>query len=114
MSNPCWGTIVELKNQQYLNITGTSYDTELQTLLEAITDRAVLYIDDEDLDETAYSPSLSLIRAILLQATYEWRRKNDIGLSSQTFPDGSVNKYDVSEWLSEVKKILDRIKRYNI
>lgn len=52
-----------------------------------------------------------LRRAILRQITYAFRRRNDPGLSSVTFPDGSVSKYDMGQWLPEVEATLDRYRR---
>jgi hypothetical protein len=114
MPTPMWGTVTELKGSQYLGITVNTYDIPLCVLLESITERAINYIDDADLDENTYVPDLSLTRAILMQATYEWRRRNDLGLTSMTMPDGSINKFTVDGWLPEVKKIIDNYRRLNI
>lgn len=47
-----------------------------------------------------------LKRAALLQATFDFRRRKDIGLSSVTMPDGSVNVESPASLLPEVKSIL--------
>jgi len=50
-------------------------------------------------------------RKIVKQTNYEFRRRNDAGLSSVTFPNGTINKYQIDEWLPDVKAELDRRRR---
>lgn len=46
--------------------------------------------------------------AIRTQVVYKIRRREDIGLSAIAFPDGSVQKRNIDEFLPEVKNVLDR------
>jgi hypothetical protein len=46
--------------------------------------------------------------AICQQVVYEWRRRNDPGLSSVSLPDGTINKMQIDEWLKAVEKTLLR------
>jgi len=55
-----------------------------------------------------------LRRAILQQIAYEFRRRKDPGLTSVTFPDGSINKFSINEFLPSVEKILDRYRRVRV
>ena len=47
-----------------------------------------------------------LKRACLMQTVYDFRRRNDLGLSSVSMPDGSVSIYQPARFLSEVEAIL--------
>jgi len=53
----------------------------------------------------------ALRRKLLKQITYEFRRRNDPGLSSVAAPDGTVQKFDVGEWLKDVEAELERRRR---
>jgi hypothetical protein len=52
-----------------------------------------------------------LQQAVCTQVAYEYRRRNDPGLQAVAFPDGSVQKLDVGEFLSSVKNSLLRYRR---
>lgn len=55
-----------------------------------------------------------LKRALVKQVVYAFRRRKDIGLSSIRFPDGSMDKFSMDEFLPEVKSVLDRYRRLSI
>ena len=46
--------------------------------------------------------------AVRTQAAYEFKRRRDIGLESVSFPDGSIQKVNLGEFLPEVKAVLNR------
>jgi hypothetical protein len=52
-----------------------------------------------------------LQQAVCTQVAYEYRRRNDPGLQVVAFPDGSIQKLDVGEFLSAVKNTLLRYRR---
>jgi hypothetical protein len=52
-----------------------------------------------------------LQQAVSTQVAYEYRRRNDPGLQAVAFPDGSIQKMDVGEFLSSVKTTLLRYRR---
>jgi hypothetical protein len=53
----------------------------------------------------------SLRRKLLKQVSYEFRRRNDPGLSAVSYPDGSVQKFALDEWLPDVEAELLRRRR---
>lgn len=57
---------------------------------------------------------VSLRRKIVKQAAYEFRRRKDMGLSSVRYPDGSVEKYMIDEWLPDVEMELKRRRRISL
>jgi len=93
-----------LKSETFLNKTDTSDDEELSFMLQSIVEQAVDYCDVTTLDYD----NATLTRAIAKQCAFEWRRKKDLGLSSIVYPDGTVSKFEVGEWLKEVRSVLDR------
>jgi hypothetical protein len=113
MANPNWVDVDTLKSKLYADITGDTYDDLLTDLGEQITDRMLSlldrpsWIDEED-------PPLELIRAALIQANYEWRQRQSPGLSSVQYKDGNISKYQVGEFLDEVKSVIMRNRKYTL
>jgi hypothetical protein len=71
--------------------------------------RIVRVTYDGGYEEDDYPPSLR--RKLLKQVSYEFRRRNDPGLTAVSYPDGSVQKYTLSEWLPDVEAELLRRRR---
>lgn len=100
-------TIAVLKSEAYLNITDSSRDSLLQSLIDDIIKEAIDVLNDDTIIDKDTLPA-SLERKLYKQCAYEWRRKGDLGLSAQVFPDGNVNKLTLAEWLSDVRDALER------
>jgi hypothetical protein len=60
-------------------------------------------------EEDAYP--LDLRRKLLKQVAYEFRRRSDPGLSAVSYPDGTVSKFAIAEWLEDVEAMLSRKRR---
>jgi hypothetical protein len=71
--------------------------------------RNVKIIYDGGYDEDDYPASLR--RKLLKQVSYEFRRRSDPGLSAVSYPDGSVQKFAIGEWLPDVEAELLRRRR---
>lgn len=52
-----------------------------------------------------------LKRALIRQISYAFRRAKDLGLMAVTYPDGTISKFDIGEWLPEVERVLNRYRR---
>ena len=73
----------------------------------AITDTAIGISGISTVTETVLlEVPDDLAFACLLQTTFVFRRRKDIGLSSVSMPDGSINTIFAAELLPEVKRIL--------
>lgn len=108
-----WTTVAIVKSIEYLDIASeTSFDTDLTRLIEEVTARMIDYLDNDDISDSAGNDILK--HACAVQVAYEWRRRKDVGLSSKTYPDGSVSKYEIQEWLPLVKQVLDREKEWAV
>ena len=102
-------TLARVKSKLYTNIDTADYDTELQELITSVSSAAIEYLDNPDITTAAdFTPGIE--RKLCVQISYEFRRRHDAGLSSVSYPDGSVQKYDIGEWLPDVKNVLMRKK----
>lgn len=96
------------KNGQYINRTDTTADTEIQTLINDVSQRAVTYMDRET-DYTMATCPADVSDAVCKQVTAEYIYRDSIGTSSKSYQDGSSDKKETDEgWLPEVKAVLDR------
>jgi hypothetical protein len=109
---PNWAPLATLKGPMYLNLKDTDAvrDAELVKLGQMVTDEMISWLDNDNIDKSA--PPLSLQRACLEQCCYEWKQRATPGLQSVTMQDGNVNKYQIDEWLKNVKHILERHKYF--
>ena len=71
--------------------------------------RIVKVIYDGGYAENDYPTALR--RKLLKQVAYEFRRRSDPGLSAVSYPDGSVQKFAIGEWLPDVEAELLRRRR---
>lgn len=67
---------------------------------------------DGGYDATSFPKDLR--RKLIKQIVYEFRRRNDPGLQTVQFPDGSISKFSMDEWLDDVRSVLDRFREIEI
>jgi len=101
-------TLTNLKGAAFLNIATKDSDLALQAIMDDILVQAINFMENEDITVDTVDTFPDVCRALLKQCAFEWKRRNELGLSSVSFPDGSINRYDIGEWLPEVEKIVDR------
>ena len=111
MAVPNWATLSVLKGPMYLSLkdTDSARDAELTRLGQMVTDQMIDYLSNPDIDPSA--PSLQLQRACLEQCCYEWKQRATPGLQSVQMQDGSINKFQINEWLKNVEQIMRRAAR---
>lgn len=108
-------TLSKVKSAQYTNLpSDSSFDVELETLIEDISQRAEAHLDHAVPYADITEVPKSINDAIAKQVAYEFRRRKDTGLSSVSFPDGSVNKFDTGEWIKGVEQTLNGARRIKI
>ena len=112
MSTPNWADVPTLKSPMYLELTtvDATRDAALLLLGQMITDSMITYIDDPTLPVN--NPPLALRRAALKQCCFEYKQRATPGLTSAQYQDGSINKYQAGEFLTEVEQIMKRYKRF--
>lgn len=116
----------------YVNVSNLTFSVDGTELVEGRTEEYVLYpeigvvkcstedgfaeglriitaVYDGGYAEDSYPTSL--YRKLIKQMAHEFRRRKDSGLSSMTHPDGSVQKYTIDKWLSDVQRELNNHKR---
>jgi len=71
--------------------------------------RNVKVVYDGGYEENDYPKALR--RKLLKQVSYEFRRRSDPGLSAVSYPDGTVQKFAIGEWLPDVEEVLLRRRR---
>lgn len=116
----------------HVNISNLTFSVDGTALVEGRTQEYVLYPEEGKVKcstEDGFSEGLRIITAVydggyaeddyptslrrklIKQMAHEFRRRKDSGLSSLSHPDGSVQKFSIDKWLSDVKAELDRRKR---
>jgi len=106
-------TLSRLKSKLYLDIDNDTYDNDILELINSMTVQAISYMNNDEI-KSKDDFTEEIERKLCIQINYEFRRRHDPGLSSVTFPNGNVNKYDTHEWLPDVKKVLLRHKPLSI
>jgi hypothetical protein len=96
-----------LKSKQYLDLSKIDFDTAIDQLILDVTAQAIDYICSDDITVATDFDSATE-RALCKQIAFEFKRRNDIGVSSVTAPDGSITRQQDEEWLTEVRAVLDR------
>lgn len=101
-------TIGNLKSVSFLNIPTKDTDVALQAIMDDILDQVLNFMENPDITTTTINQFPDVCRALLKQCAFEWKRRDSLGLASISFPDGSINRYDIDEFIPEAEKIFDR------
>ena len=111
MSNPNWADLTVLKSKMYLDLSSVDADRDaaLELLGEHVTARIILSLNNSSIDDT--EPPIPLNQACLRQCCYEFKQRGTPGLSSVQYTDGSISKFQVSEFLAEVESILKKYRK---
>lgn len=100
-------TLAKVKSITYLNISATTYDTELQTLIDDVSAAAIAYLDRDTAYTEATCPA-DVSDALCLQIASRWRLKETPGQIRHDYEDGSSDKFNLDEWIPQVQQVLDR------
>lgn len=101
-------TLSNLKSVSFLNIPTKDTDVALQSIMDGILDQVLNFMENSDITVDTINQFPDVCRALLKQCAFEWKRRDSLGLASVSFPDGSINRYDIDEFLPETEKIFDR------
>lgn len=93
----------------YLDKKDSTEDTKIQSVIDQVESNAREYVDGTAIID--FPPGA--LDKLKKQIAYEFTRRHDIGLTSRSAPDGSVSKFEVDEWLPDVRQSLDRIRKVN-
>lgn len=55
-----------------------------------------------------------LAGAVDVQTSHEWQRRNALGVSSVSYPDGTTASLSLERWVASVKQVLDYYRRVSI
>lgn len=94
-------------------VATTEDDATIEDLIDQVTSQVVTYLDRDTVTGRGSIPN-ACEWPMMKQIAYEYRRRLDPGLSSVTFPDGSVNKYGDGEFLEGFQDQLDRLGSFHI
>jgi len=102
-------TVSKIK-EDYLNVDMTTleFDSMITAYINGVVKGAIDYIDDPNYTAQSNLPSY-LEFYLCRQVAYIFRQRKTLGLSSQSMGEGSTNKYEIEEWLPDVRAALDRI-----
>lgn len=106
-------TVAIMKGAAYLDLDHANLDAAIQIYIDGVVNSAIDFLDDEDIISAATLPE-ALEVPLCKQINKEVRRRADPGLTSVSFPDGSINKISSDEWIPSVKKALIRHKDISI
>jgi hypothetical protein len=107
-------SVDKIKSAFIPELKGTSDDDSIiEDLIEQITNQVVDYLDDSTVTGRATIPS-ACEWPMMKQISFEYRRRKDPGLSSVTFPDGTIQKYNDGELLRDFREVLNRHRKIHV
>ena len=105
-------TLAKVKSATYLDFSLSTWDTELQTLIDDVSQRAVQHMDRA----TAYTLTTvpaDVSDAICTQVAFAWRHKDTPGQTSHQYEDGS-SEINNDAFIPSVKQVIDLHREFNL
>ena len=106
-------TLAKVKSASYLDISATTYDVEMQLLIDDVSGAVNTYMD-RDTDYTIDTVTAGVSDAVCQEVAFRWRHRTTPGQIRHDYEGGSSDKFTVDEFIPSVKQVLDRHREIDI
>ena len=105
-------TLTKVKSATYLDFTLSTYDTELQTLIDDVSQRAVQYMDRATAYTIATVPA-DVSDALCTQIAFNWKHRETPGQTSHQYENGSA-EINSDGFIPATKQVIDLHREFNL